>query len=99
VNHQVPSMASGFFSKLLVPIRQWYTDGTRSFQFLFFGAAMTDTYRIAKALSDHVDATLRVVERLTIVLHDGLEGGRADDMASALKPKANLPNSDYKTKR
>ena len=51
---------------------------------------MADTYRIAKALSDHVEAaTLRVVKRLTIVLQDGLEDGRADDMASALKPKAN----------
>ena len=55
-----------------------------------------------REFSDHVNAVvahlaahiglepamMRVMERLQIVLQDALEGGRPDDMAGALMPKA-----------
>jgi hypothetical protein len=65
---------------------------------------MPDLYRISKSLADHVDqvvghlaihigfeaATLRVMERLQVVLQDALEGGNPEDMAMVLRPGATL---------
>lgn len=61
-----------------------------------------DTYKTAKALTDHVDSVTahlaneigiqeainRVMKHLTTVLQDAIEGGRPDDMAKALRPPA-----------
>jgi hypothetical protein len=59
-----------------------------------------DTYTIAATLAKHVEqvvvhlaaeigveaAIFRVMDHLTTVLQDALEGGRADDMAQSLRP-------------
>jgi hypothetical protein len=63
---------------------------------------MTDTYKIADQLAKHVEAvvihlvadfgeeraTLRAMEHLRTVLMDAIDGGRPEDMAAVLKPKA-----------
>jgi hypothetical protein len=60
-----------------------------------------DVFKLSKMLETHAvevaahhskdigiePAILRVFEHLAIVLQDGMEGGRPDDMALALKPK------------